>query len=51
MDKEANSRKEKLEIWKEVGLERVNGARKDHGVGWGLSQRLVNSCLEDVEGK
>ena len=31
-------RKEKLETWKEVGLGRINGGRKDRGFVWGMTR-------------
>ena len=39
-----------MENWKEEGLGGVNEDRKDHG-DWGRSEMVVNSCLEDPEGR
>ena len=44
MEKEANSlRRETLEIWKEMGLGKLNGGpqKKDHGFGWVLDVRGI----------
>ena len=36
MNTEANSQDSIQESWKEVGLGRVNGGRKNHAFGWGM---------------
>ena len=53
MDTEENSQEGKLEIWKEEGLG-VGGLTRAENImvlDGGRSEMVLNSCLEDLEGR